>query len=165
MIVTILLGIMMMSGLFLMLLAGVGFIQDKKFFSSAPREVQDVILPREERFPGAHAIGWMLLVISALMMAGAVIIGAVNGVMSGFGFRQFITRFLTMLFMVKAFDIIFFDWILLCNAGFHFFPYFYPETKEVLNRKMFGYNWKTHLIQIVGFSVFCVLLAWLCTLF
>ena len=34
---TILLAIMMMVGLFLMLLSGVGFIQDKRFFTSGPR--------------------------------------------------------------------------------------------------------------------------------
>ena len=39
MVLTILLAIMMMAGLFLMLLSGVGFIQDKRFFTSAPREV------------------------------------------------------------------------------------------------------------------------------
>ena len=57
---TILLAIMMMVGLFLMLLSGVGFIQDKRFFTSAPREVQDVVKPYEERFPGAHALGWFM---------------------------------------------------------------------------------------------------------
>lgn len=33
---TVLLSIMMMAGLFLLLLGGVGFVQNKKFFSSAP---------------------------------------------------------------------------------------------------------------------------------
>lgn len=32
----------------LMLLAAVAFIQDKRFFSSAPKEAQEVILPREK---------------------------------------------------------------------------------------------------------------------
>jgi len=36
MILTFLLSVLMMTGLFLMLLGGVGFIQDKRFFSSAP---------------------------------------------------------------------------------------------------------------------------------
>ena len=35
MLITVLCRIMMMSGLFLMLLSGVGFIQDKRFFGSA----------------------------------------------------------------------------------------------------------------------------------
>ena len=56
MLLTIILSIIMMAGLFLMLLAGVAFIQDKKYFTSAPKDVQESILPREERFHGQHAI-------------------------------------------------------------------------------------------------------------
>jgi hypothetical protein len=56
MIVTILCGLLMMAGLFLMLLSGVGFIQDKRFFSSAPKEVREAVQPKEERFFGMHAL-------------------------------------------------------------------------------------------------------------
>ncbi len=36
-----------------------------------------------------------------------------------------------MLLLLKVFDVIFFDWILLCNRGFNFFSHFYPETKAM----------------------------------
>ncbi len=164
MLLTILLSIMMMAGLFLMLLSGIGFIQDKRFFTSAPRQVQDVVKPREERFPGAHAIGWILAAVSFLLMGGAIVIGAANGIHEGYGFWQFFVRFLVMLLLLKAFDVLFFDWVLLCNAGFNFFPHFYPETKPVLSRHLFGYNWKTHLEHIIAFPFASAALAWICTL-
>ena len=69
-----------------------------------------------------------------------------------------------MLFALKAFDIVFFDWILLCNAGFNFFPHYYPETKAVLGRHLFGYNWKTHLAHIIAFPFVAAFLSWICTL-
>lgn len=69
-----------------------------------------------------------------------------------------------MLLMLKAFDIGFFDWVLLCNGGLNFFPYFYPETKPVLGRYLFGYNWKTHVAHIVGGFVVSAIAAWVCTL-
>lgn len=71
MLLTIILSVIVMAGLFLMLIAGVAFIQDKKYFTSAPKDVQDAILPREERFKGAHILGWILIVISLVMMLGA----------------------------------------------------------------------------------------------
>ena len=154
-----------MAGLFLMLLSGVGFIQDKKFFSSAPKEVRDVVQPREERFPGAHAIGWILAVLSILIMLGALVIGAVAGIHEGYSFSQFYVRFIIMLLLLKAYDIIFFDWVLLCNAGFNFFPHFYPETKKVLGHYLFGYNWKTHLAHVIAFVFISAGFAWVCTLF
>lgn len=48
MLLTIILSVIVMAGLFLMLIAGVAFIQDKKYFTSAPKDVQNAILPREE---------------------------------------------------------------------------------------------------------------------
>ena len=50
-----------------MLLAAVAFIQNKKFFSSAPREMQEVIQPREkELFYGTKAIGWISVYVKSL---------------------------------------------------------------------------------------------------
>lgn len=61
MIMTILLSVMMMAGLFMLLWGGVGFIQDKKFFSSAPKEALEVTPDNmPERFSGDS----MWLVIS-----------------------------------------------------------------------------------------------------
>ena len=70
-----------------------------------------------------------------------------------------------MLLGLKAFDIGFFDWFLLCNAGLNFFPRFYPETKAVLGHHLFGYNWKTHLAHIIATFPVSALLAWICSLF
>lgn len=58
--VTILGSLMIMVGYFLLLYAGVGLIQDKRFFSSAPKENLAVIPDKKERFRGAHILGWML---------------------------------------------------------------------------------------------------------
>ena len=166
MILTLLLSVVMMAGLFLMLLGGVGFIQDKKFFASAPKETYNVVPDHKpERFIGQHAVGWIMIVLSFVLMGGALILGAWDGIKLGFTFWQFFGRFLVMLLLLKAFDIGFFDWFLLCNAGLNFFPHFYPETKAVLGHYLFGYNWKTHLTHIVAGIPVSAALAWVCTLF
>lgn len=164
MLLTILLALMLMLGLFLMLFGGVGFIQDKRFFSSAPKQVLDVVPDKKPtRFTGQKCTGWILIVIAVLIMLGAIIIGACDGIRNQFGFWQFFIRFAIMLSGLKAFDIVFFDWFLLCNAGFNFFPHFYPETKEVLGHYLFGFNWKTHLLHVlVGIPVMAFV-AMVCT--
>ena len=43
---------MLMVFYFLLLYGGVAFVQDKKFFSSAPKEVYDAVPDRKERFRG-----------------------------------------------------------------------------------------------------------------
>ena len=60
-----------------MLLSAVVFIQDKKLFSSAPQEAQEVIRTRtEELFYGARTMGWVLMAISILTIIGVGVFGA-----------------------------------------------------------------------------------------
>ena len=147
MLMTIILSVVMMAGLFLMLWGAVGFVQNKKFFTSAPKEALDVIQPKEERFKGQHAVGWVMLIISLVLMGGALIYGAYDGIKNGFGFWQFFPRFAAMLLLLKAFDILFFDYYLLCRSGF--FSYYYPEVKPICGPHLFGFNRKSHIFQIV----------------
>jgi hypothetical protein len=161
--VTLLLSAVMMAGLFLMLYAAVGLIQNKKFFTSAPKDVQAAVQPRGERFPGAHALGWCLMGISFLLMLGALALGGWDGVHNGFGFWRLFGRFLTMLWLLKAFDVLFFDWVLLCHSDF--FPHFYPEVKGVVGPHQFGYNWREHLQMILASPVVAAVLAGICMLF
>ena len=104
---TILLAVIMMIGLFLLLWAGVGFIQNKKFFSSCPKEVFDVIESKEKRFRGQSLVGWILAIIAILFMGSSIIVGAVDGVQNNFTYIQFFIRFLMILLLLKAFDIVF----------------------------------------------------------
>ena len=50
------------------------FIQNEKFYSSAPKEAQAVLRHRDkELFYGARIIGWTLMIFSLLMILGVVI--------------------------------------------------------------------------------------------
>ncbi len=160
---TFLLSVIMMAGLFLMLYSGVGLIQDKRFFTSAPLEVQNAVTNHSERFKGAHALGWVLTAVSVGMLVGAPVYACYDGLRNGYSFMQIFVRLLIMLWGLKAFDIIVFDWILLCNSGF--FPHFYPEVKEVLGPHLFGYNRKEHLTHFILSVPVSLILAAVCTLF
>ena len=125
--ITILAALMIMAAYFLILYGGVGFIQDKRFFSSAPKENLAAIPDKKERFPGAHIVGWLIEGVAVLLFAGAVLLAAGNGIRTDFSFFQFFARFLIMLYCMEIYDIFFFDWFLLCRSNF--FPHFYPELK------------------------------------
>ena len=161
MLVTLILSLLMMAGLFLMLYAAVALIQDKRLFTSAPKAVQDAVLPKPERFPSAHKLGWRLIILSIVLMAGSLFYAGMNGAENGFTFWQYFFRYLVMLLLLKAFDVLFFDLVLLCHSNF--FPRWYPEVKGIVGPQQFGYNWKTHLLHIVLSPVVSLALAWLCT--
>ena len=73
MLLTIVLSLVMIASLFLMLYAAVALVQDKRLFTSAPKDIQAAIQPKEERFPGAHKLGWRLLMLSVLLFVGAIV--------------------------------------------------------------------------------------------
>ena len=87
--ITLLSALIIMAAYFLILYAGVAFIQDKRFFSSAPKENLDAIPDKKERFRGAHVIGWIIGILAILMFAGAFVLAAWDGVKNGFGFGRF----------------------------------------------------------------------------
>ena len=105
MLLTIFLAVVFCAAITLMLLSAVAFIQKavafiqkKEFFSSAPREAREAILPREkELFAGARAIGWTLMAFSILMILGTGIVSIWDGFRNGFGFWQFFMRFVLII--------------------------------------------------------------------
>lgn len=160
--ITILATLLIMLAYFLVLYGAVGFIQDKRFFSSAPKENLDAIPDRKERFRGAHVIGWIIEAAAIFLFIGAAVLSVWDGVRNGFGFWRFFARFLVMLYCMEIYDIVFFDWVLLCHSNF--FPHFYPELKGVVGPHMFGYNKKAHLLHFAIHIPACAAAAWGCTM-
>ena len=165
MLLTIFLAIVFCAAISLMLLSAVAFIQDIRFFSSAPKEAQEVLKPRNnELFYGARMIGWTLMIFSLLMIAGVGVISIWDGLRSGYTFRQFFLRFITIFTIYKVYDMTCFDWFLLCK--FRFFQYYFPETEPVYNGRKYGYNLKSQLLKLlVIFPAASALSAWICSLF
>ena len=165
MLLTVFLAIVFCAAISLMLLAAVAFIQNKKFFSSAPKEAQAVIQPRtKELFYGARIIGWTLLGFSVLMILGVGVISIWDGFRSGFTFWQFFLRFVFIFTVYKIYDMVCFDCFLLIK--FKFFQHYYPGVEPVFEGRKYGFNIKSQLLKLlVIFPAVCALAAWICTLF
>lgn len=162
MLVTLLLSAVLMAALFLMLYAAVALVQDKRLFSSAPKEIRAVVLPKAERFPGARALGFVLLGVAVLLFPAAFYIGAADGVKHHYTFFRLFLRFAAMLYLLKAFDVLFFDYVLLCRSGF--FSRYYPEVAPLVGPHLFGFNKKEHLTHALAFIPASLLMALLAVL-
>ena len=165
MLLTVFLAIVLCAAVSLMLLSAVAFVQKKEFFSSAPREAREALLPREnELFAGARTIGWTLMAFSILMILGIGIVSIWDGFRNGFGFWQFFTRFVLIFTIYKVYDMVCFDYFLLIK--FRFFQHYYPETESVYPVKKYGFNLKSQLLKLlVIFPAASAIAAWVCTLF
>lgn len=100
--------------------------------------------------------------ILAAVFLGPFVYGGWDGIQQGFGFWQFFGRLLTMLYLLKAFDVLCLDWFRLTKS--RFFQRYYPETKGCAGCHQFGFSRKEQLARIVLFPFLSLLLAWVCTL-
>ena len=109
-------------------------------------------------------MGWVLMILSAVTILGVGVIAIRDGFMRCYSFMEFFLRFVIILTMYKAYDMIFFDWFLLCK--FHFFQHFFPETEPALNGRKYGFNIKSQLLKLlVIFPGVSALAAWVCSRF
>ena len=79
MLLTIFLAIVFCAAITLLLISAVAFVQydgtNKWFFSSAPKEALKLLKPRkEELFCGAKTMGWVLMILSVMMILGVGVI-------------------------------------------------------------------------------------------
>jgi len=163
MILTVFLAIIFCAAITVMMFSAVAFIQKKKMFSSAPKEIRGVIGERDkELFYGARAIGCVLMIFSFLMIAGVVAIAILDGLKNGFSFWQFFTRFVIVFSVYKIYDMVFFDYFLLMK--FHFFQFYFPETESAMAGRKYGFNIVSQLLKLlVIFPVISALVAWIFT--
>ena len=159
------LSIIFCAAMTLMLFSAIAFIQNIKFFSSAPKEAREVLIPREkELFYGAHAIGWVLMAFALIMILGVGFISIWDGFRNSFSFLQFFIRFVFIFSAYKIYDMVYFDYLLLMK--YHFFQYYFPEVEEVYANRKYGYNIKSQLLKLlIIFPAASALAAWTCSLF
>ena len=164
MLLTVFLAIIFCVAITLMMFSAVAFIQNTKFFSSAPKEAKEALIPREkELFYGARTIGWVLMIFSFLMILGVGVISIWDGFRSGFTFWQFFFRFVFIFTVYKIYDMTFFDYFLLMK--FHFFQFYFPEVESVYANRKYGYNIISQLLKLlVIFPAASALAAWICSL-
>ena len=165
MLLTLFLALVFCGAITLLLVSAIAFVQDTRLFSSAPREARALLKPRkEELFHGARTMGWVMMIISALMILGVGVISIRDGLRSEYTFLQFFLRFVLIFTIYKAYDMVFFDWFLLCR--FRFFQHYYPETAPALKDRRYGFNLKSQLLKLlIIFPAVSAIAAWICTRF
>lgn len=165
MVLTVFLALIFCASVTMLLIGGVAFVQETWMFSSAPKEARELIQPRpKELFYGARVIGWVMMIMAVVMILGVGVISIWDGFRRGYSFWEFFVRFVLIFTIYKAYDMVFFDWFVLCRFGF--FQHYYPEAASALVGRKYGFNIKSQLLKLlVIFPGASALAAWICSLF
>ena len=129
-----------------------------------PEDVQESLRPRIESLPMSpkRILGWIILIVFLAGYISLFIIGGMDGKKHGFTFLRFFARFITVGAVIKAFDIICLDYLLLTKT--HFFQRFFPETEGCAGWKAFGYNRKQQIRQCILILIGSLITAWIFTM-
>ena len=129
-----------------------------------PLDVQKRLKPRLENLPMSfkRIVGWIILVAFCFLYIGIFVYGAIDGINNGYNFLQFFIRFFLIGGIVKVFDIVCLDYVLLTKT--HFFQHYFPETEGCAGWKDFGYNRKQQTRQCVAIVIMSLVVSFICTL-
>jgi len=129
-----------------------------------PLDVQERLKPRLDNLPMSfkRVVGWIILVVFCILYVGIFVYGAIDGLNNGYNFLQFFIRFFLIGGIIKVFDIVCLDYVLLTKT--HFFQHYFPETEGCIGWKRFGYNRKQQTKQCVSIVIMSLIVAFICTL-
>lgn len=102
-----------------------------------------------------RVVGWIILIAFCILFLGLYVYGGMDGLKNNYTFWQFFLRFFIIGAMVKVFDIVCLDYILLTKT--QFFQHYLPETKGCAGWKQFGYNRKQQIRQCIIIPVCCLI--------
>ena len=127
-----------------------------------PVDVQACLKPRLESLPMSfkRVVGWIILIVFCILFLGLFIYGGADGIKNGYSFLQFFLRFFIIGALIKVFDIFCLDYILLTKT--QFFQHYFPETKDCIGWKQFGYNRKQQIRQCITIPVCSFIAALIC---
>ncbi len=97
-------------------------------------------------------IAHILLAVFIIALFSGVIFVGVLGIKNHVGYWKLAARFIVMLYVMKAFDIIVQDQWLVMTVGY--FKKIFPETSECEGWKDRGFNNKNQIIRIVAYPFF-----------
>ena len=98
----------------------------------------------------------LLAVFLIIVILGVLYVG-IDGIRNGLGYWQLTARYIVLLYVMKAFDIIVQDQWLVMTVGY--FKKIYPETSECKGWKDRGFNNRNQMIRIVAYPFLSMITA------
>lgn len=128
-----------------------------------PEDVQLAAKNHPEPPKRKQIIAHILLALALIAMFAGVIYLGIDGIKNGYGFWNLTLRFIVLLYVMKAFDILVQDQWLVMTVGY--FKKLYPESADCDGWKDRGFNNKNQIVRIIAFPFLCMITAGVFMLF
>ena len=138
-------------------------VKPSLILSFLPEDVRLAAKDHPEPSKGRQLLGCMLLVFFLIAMLGGILFLGIEGIRNGCGFWELTLRFMVMLYINKAFDIVVQDQWLVMTVGFY--KKIFPETAECEGWKNRNFNTRNQIVRIVFYPFLCMMTAGIFLLF
>lgn len=125
--------------------------------SFLPEDVRLAAKDHPEPPKSKQILAYLIFAVFIIAMIGGIIFIGMDGVRSGCGFWQLTLRFLVVLYINKAFDILVQDQWLVMTVGFY--KKIFPETAGCEGWKNRGFNNKKQIVRIIAYPFLCMMTA------
>lgn len=122
-----------------------------------PEDVQLAAKDHPEPPKSKQMLAALIFAVFILAMLGGIIFVGLDGIRSGCGFWALTLRFMVLLYINKAFDILIQDQWLVMTVGFY--KKLFPETADCEGWKNRGFNNKKQLVRLIAYPFLCMLTA------
>lgn len=125
--------------------------------SFLPEDVREAGKKHPEPPKSKQMIAHLLFAVFLIAMFGGIIYLGIDGLKNGYGFWKLSLRFIIMLYVMKAFDILVQDQWLVMTVGY--FKKLFPETADCEGWKDRRFNNKNQIIRIIAYPFLCMITA------
>ena len=122
-----------------------------------PEDVRLAAKDHKEPPKGKQMLAHILLVIFLASMIGGIIYLGIDGVRQGYSFWKLSLRFIVLLYVMKAYDIIVQDQWLVMTVGY--FKKIFPETADCEGWKDREFNNKKQIVRIIAYPFLSMMVA------
>ena len=122
-----------------------------------PKDIREAAKDHPEPPVYKQIIAHVLLAVFLIIMILGVLYVGIDGIRNGLGYWQLAARYIVLLYVMKAFDIIVQDQWLVMTVGY--FKKIYPETSECEGWKDRGFNNRNQMIRIVAYPFLAMITA------
>ncbi len=128
-----------------------------------PEDVRHAAKDHPKPAKGKQITAHILLAFFLTAMLGGIIYLGIDGIRNGYGFLKLTLRFVALLYIMKAFDIIVQDQWLVMTVGY--FKRIFPETVDCDGWNDRGFNNRNQVIRIIAYPFLSMITAGLFRLF
>lgn len=128
-----------------------------------PKDVREAAKEHAEPPKSMQMIAHLLLAGFIISMISGIVYLGVDGLRNGCDYWKLTFRFIGMLYVMKAFDVIVQDQWLVMTEGY--FKLIFPETAECDGWKDRGFNNKNQIVRIIVYPFLCMMMAGMFMLF